>query len=112
MPKAAPYARWLNTLNVLRMQANDAAFEGCEEILAYMNLKEEAKEPVKITDLVQSMMFGTGPTVHRKVYPLVDRGLIETTTNTEDACAKNLTLTKAGQNLLNERSKHMAQSLA
>lgn len=111
MAKAAPYARWLCMLASMRKEAYDAEFEGCEEVLAFINVKESAAEPVKITDLVQSLMFGTGPTVHRKVVLLAERGLIDVVASKDDGRAKRLTLTKAGVSLLNERSKQMAEML-
>lgn len=111
MAKAAPYARWLSLLVSKRKEADDAEFEGCEEVLAFINVKESAAEPVRITDLVQSLMFGTGPTVHRKVSLLAERGLINVAASKDDARAKRLTLTKAGATLLNERSKQMAEIL-
>lgn len=112
MTKTPPYARWLNLMAVARKDAGDIEFEGCEEVLAFICTKEETGESVKITDLVHSFLFGTGPTVHRKVVKLVDRGLITAKASKEDARVKNLSLTKAGMSLLVERSKQMAQMVA
>lgn len=112
MAKVPPYARFLNFLAVDRKESGDTAFEGCEEVLAFICVKEEAGKAVKITDLVQSLLLGTGPTVHRKVLMLIEHGLITATPSKDDARAKNLSLTKAGINLLNERSKQMAQIIA
>lgn len=111
MAKAAPYARWLCMLASMRKQADDVEFEGCEEILAFINVKESSAEQVRITDLVHTLIFGTGPTVHRKVSVLAERGLIDVAASKDDARAKRLKLTKAGVSLLNERSKQMAEML-
>lgn len=112
MAKVPLYARWLNSIAVARKDAGDIEFQGCEEVLAFICTKEEAGEAVKITDLVNSFLYGTGPTVHRKVTTLVDRGLINVKASKADARAKHLSLTKAGMNLLVERSKQMAQMVA
>ena len=111
MPKSTAYARWLNAMTVARKESADIGFEGCEEILAYMSLKEESNQPIKITDLVQSVMFGTGPTVHRKVSVLIERGLIQSIRSKTDGRTKNLVITKAGNDLLKERTKQMAKML-
>ena len=111
MPKSSAYARFLNAMAVERKEASDAEFEGCEEILAYMSIKEDSNQPVKITDLVQSLLFGTGPTVHRKVSTLTKRGFIKVSASKTDGRAKNLVLTKAGEDLLKERTKLMASML-
>lgn len=109
MAKASPYARWLYNMAVMRKEANDPDLEGCEEVLAFISIREEIGKTVKVTDLVQSLLFGTGPTVHRKVLALVERGYISADLSKRDARAKHLSLTKAGTNLLNERTKQMAQ---
>lgn len=111
MPKSPAYARWLNAMAIARKESSDAEFEGCEEILAFMSIKEASNEPVKITDLVQSLRFGTGPTVHRKVSTLTKRGFIKVSASKTDGRTKNLTLTKAGEELLKERTKLMASML-
>lgn len=109
--KALPFAQWLNALTMARKQADDPDFDGCEEMLAYIHVEEVFNHPVKITDLVQCMFFGTGPTVQRKVMTLANRGFINVSISKNDKRAKQLTLTKAGTNLLHERSKQMAQVL-
>jgi|GEM_PF-1269692 len=111
MPKSPAYARWLNAMAIARKESSDAEFEGCEEILAFMSIKEASNEPVKITDLVQSLRFGTGPTVHRKVSTLSERGLIKVSASKTDGRAKNLVLTKVGEDLLKERTKLMVSML-
>lgn len=111
MPKSPAYARWLNALVIARKESSDADFEGCEEILAFMSVREESNQPVKITDLVQSLQFGTGPTVQRKISTLSKRGFIQVSASKTDGRAKNLILTKAGHDLLKERTKLMASML-
>lgn len=111
MSKSSAYARWLNAMAIARKESSDGEFDGCEEILAYISVREESKKSVKITDLVQSLMFGTGPTIHRKVSSLTKRGLIDISVNKDDARAKNLKLTKSGEDLLKERTKQMVQML-
>lgn len=107
MAKAPPYARWINAMALARKESSDTEFEGCEEVLAFISIKDEDNDTVKVTDLVQSLMFGTGPTVYRKLSVLSERGFIKVATNKTDGRAKRLTLTKAGEDLLKERNKQM-----
>ena len=111
MPKSPAYARFLNAMAVERKESPDPQFEGCEEILAYLSIKEESNQPVKVTDLVHALQFGTGPTVHRKVTTLSARGFIKVSASKTDGRTKNLVLTKAGEELLKERTKLMASML-
>ena len=111
MPKSPAYARFLNAMAVERKESPDPQFEGCEEILAYLSIKEESNQPVKVTDLVHALQFGTGPTVHRKVSTLSARGFIKVLASKTDGRTKNLSLTKAGEELLKERTKLMASML-
>ena len=111
MPKSTAYARFINALTVERKESPDPEFEGCEEVLAYLSIKEESNQPVKVTDLVHSLQFGPGPTVHRKVTTLSARGLIKVLASKTDGRAKNIMLTKAGEDLLKERTKLMASML-
>jgi hypothetical protein len=111
MAKVPAYARFLHLTNQLKRESPDPEFEGCDDILAYMCVKEAEGTAVKITALVQSLQFGTGPTVHRKVTQLAKRGLIKIVTSKSDARAKDLSLTQAAQDFLKERSKLMKQCL-
>lgn len=109
MAKVPAYARYLYQLNQTRKDAQDPEFDGCEDALAFIAVKESEDERVKITDLVQSLQFGTGPTVHRKVTVLMQRGFIKIVTSKTDGRAKDLTLTTAGMDLLKDRSRLLKQ---
>lgn len=99
---------YVRLLNFMRSANNeDTGFDGCEEIMAYMHEANANGKSVKITNLVQCMQFGTGPTVHRKVIELQQRGLIEITRSPTDGRAKSLTLSEAGQRHLEQRSKSL-----
>lgn len=111
MTKVPAYARWLYTLTVERNESPDLDFDGCEEILAYLCIKSEANDPVNVTDLVQSRLFGTSPTVYRKAAVLTQRRLIKFVASKSDGRIKYLTLTKAGEDLLKERIKLMTSTL-
>lgn len=111
MSKVPAYARFIYTMTVLKKEAGDSEYEGCDEILSYMAVKEAEGLEVKITELVQSLQFGTGPTVHRKVSLLADRGLIKIIKSKTDARAKDLSLTAAAMNYLKDRSKLLKQCL-
>lgn len=109
MAKAPPYAQFLFNLSALKKEVGDAAFEGCDEVLAYLAVRESEGKLVKITELVQSLQFGTGPTVHRKILVLEGRKLIKLVTNKDDARAKDLLLTAAGLARMKDMSKLMKQ---
>lgn len=111
MPKPIPYAKFLCLLNDLKIENPDSEFEGCEDVLAFMHTRESEGTPVKITDLVQSLRFGTGPTVHRKITTLEGRGLISVTSSKSDGRAKVLSCTAAGRDILQKKSLLMRQSL-
>lgn len=109
MAKAPAYARFLFALTAQKNTAGDTEFEGCDEVLAYLAIRDSEGKTVKITELVQSLQFGTGPTVHRKVTLLAERGLIKISQNKEDARAKDLSLAPAGLDHLKDRTKLMKQ---
>ena len=111
MSKAPAYARFIHTMTALRKELADPEFEGCDEILSHIAVRESEGKAVKITELVQSLQFGTGPTVHRKVTTLAERGLIGITQSKADGRAKNLSLTAAAMNHLKERTRLLKQSL-
>lgn len=111
MANLLPYASWLNLCAEARKEASDPDFYGCEEILAYIYLGDSEGKSVKVTDLVQSLLFGTGPTVHRKLRLLSDRGLVRVSSNKNDGRAKKLTLTKSGSSLLGERSQQLMNAI-
>lgn len=111
MVKVPAYARFVYTMTVLKKEAGDSGYEGCDEILCYMAVKEAEGRSVKITELVQSLKFGTGPTIKRKVDYLVNHGLISMIKSKTDARAKDLSLTAAAINHIKERSRLLKQSL-
>ena len=99
---------YVRLLNFMRVSNNaDTGFDGCEEVMAYMHEAGANGKSVKITDLVQSLQFGTGPTVHRKVVELQNRGLIEVARSATDGRAKTLVLSEAGVKHLEQRSKSL-----
>lgn len=103
MKSKNPYVRLLNFMRVSNNQ--DSGFSGCEEVMAYMHEANASGNTVKITDLVQSLQFGTGPTVHRKVTELQSRGLIKIERSPTDGRAKSLVLSDAGAKHLEARNK-------
>ena len=105
MKSKYPYVRMLNFM--CASNNDDQGFEGCEEVMAYMHEAAANGKNVKITDLVQSLQFGTGPTVHRKVVELQARGLISVARSTTDGRAKSLILSESGLKHLEQRSKSL-----
>ena len=92
-----------------RKGSHDPAFEGCDEILSFVAEANAAGKPVKITDLVQYIVYGTGPTVHRKCNLLIERGLLTSEVSESDRRVKVLMLTKQGHKFLADRNNLMLQ---
>ena len=111
MSKPPAYAKFLNLLSNLKKNESDPEFDGCDEVLAYIAIQESSGTPAKITDLVQSLQFGTGPTVHRKINLLEARGLIKITPSSTDGRAKDLTISTKGSEHLKNRSKLLKECL-
>lgn len=111
MAKIPAYATYLYNYCIARKESPDSEFEGCDEILAYLVVRDSQGAVVKITELVQSLMFGTGPTVHRKVQTLAERKLIQLTTSKTDGRAKDIKVTAAGLDRLKEQTKFMKSCL-
>ena len=105
MKSKNPYVRMMNFLRISNTE--DSSFDGCEEVMAYMHEAHANGKSVKITDLVQSLQFGTGPTVHRKVVELQERGLIEVARSATDGRAKTLIISDSGMKHLDARSKSL-----
>lgn len=103
MKSKNPYVRLLNFMRIANNEDN--GFSGCEEVMAYMHEANSNGKAVKITDLVQSLQFGTGPTVHRKVTELQSRGMIDIKRSPTDGRAKSLVLSDAGIKHLEARNK-------
>lgn len=110
MAKVPTYARFLYLISELRKTAPDPDFEGCAEVLAFITVKESEGASIKITDLVQSLRYGTGPTVHRKIQELVKRRMINIVQSKADARAKTLTLAPPGLAYLKEMSQLMERA--
>lgn len=111
MANAPSYARFLFQMSDFKKAAQDPDFDGCDEMLAYIAVKEADGVAVKITELVQSLKFGTGPTVQRKVSVLAERGLIKIVKSKTDARARDLSLAATGMHHLKERSRLLKQCL-
>ena len=111
MTKVPAYATYLYNQCVSRKETPDSEFEGCDEILAYLVVRDSQGVAVKITELVQSLMFGTGPTVHRKVQTLAERKLIQVAMSKTDGRAKDILVTTAGLNRLKDQTKLLKSCL-
>ena len=111
MAKVPAFATYLHKMCIERKATLDSGFEGCDEILAYLVVRSSEGADVKITELVQSLMFGTGPTVLRKVSTLTSRGLIQLTTSKTDARAKDIKVTAAGMDRMKDQTRLMKSCL-
>lgn len=91
-------------------ESNDVT-RGENALLCFIHKMNCAGERVITSDLVFSRRFGTGPTVHRKVTGLIDRGLIETTKLSDDLRTKAIVLTATGKKYLVEQSKSLIKAM-
>lgn len=108
MKSATNYARIINFLNTSK---NFGIEDGCEEVLAYIVSRQEQGIPTMITHLVQSLQFGTGPTVHRKVNQLSEAGLIKLVRSPRDGRAKHLELSAKGIAYLESQHDKLQKAL-
>jgi hypothetical protein len=108
MKSATNYARIINFLNTSKSVGIE---EGCEEVLAFIVSRQDQGVPTMITHLVQSLQFGTGPTVHRKVSQLGEAGLIKLVRSPNDGRAKHLELSAKGIKHLSDQYKKIQNVL-
>ena len=108
MKSASNYARIVNFLNTAKTSEIE---EGCEEVMSFIVCRQESGNATKITDLVQSLKFGTGPTVHRKVSQLNEAGLIKLVRSASDGRAKHLELTPKGIKHLEDQNAKLQLAL-
>lgn len=111
MSKTHAFARFQNFLLANRKENKDPAFVGCDEVLSFISEKNASGNKTRITDLVQYLEFGTGPTVHRKCNLLEERGFVKITVSDSDKRSKVLTLTKKGEGFLEDHSKLMIRAI-
>lgn len=111
MAKVPAYARFTYTMTMLKKEIGDTAFDGCDEVLSYLAVKESEGKLVKVTELVQSLQFGAGPTVFRKVRLLAERGYISIRKSSTDGRANDLSLTALAIEHLKERTRLLTKCL-
>lgn len=88
-------------MNHIRQNMSDDEI-GQAQVLSFIHQENEQGVEVRPTQLVQMIRFGTGPTVHRKIYALEFRGLLSVDQSGVDMRAKVLKLTKEGRKYLDE----------
>lgn len=107
MKVRSPYAVFLNMVVAARKSSPDHEFKGCEEILAFVSEKNALKQSVRITDLIQYVEFGTGPTVHRKCKLLASRGYVRIDEDYSDRRANLIFITSKGLKYLETYTQMM-----
>ena len=80
--------------------------------LAYIRDRDQKGEQTKITDLVQKIEFGTGPTVHRKIQELEELGLIVLEQSPTDARVKRIVTTELAEQHINSLEAEINEVLA
>lgn len=78
-------------------------------VLSFIYERAEQGVQTRITDLVQQLEFGTGPTVYKKVQDLHQQGMIDIAPCNNDMRAKYLSVTKAAKQQFSELSKSLNQ---
>lgn len=111
MKSRSPYAIFLNMVVASRKTSPDPEFAGCEEILAFIAERNSQNQSVRITDLVQYVEFGTGPTVHRKCKLLVSKGFVKVEQDCTDKRANVISITLKGRNHLEKYSQMMKMAI-
>lgn len=84
---------------------------GCDEVLAFVYNNDRQGVLTRITDVVNTHRFGTGPTVHSKIRSLECQKLIKLTKCAYDARAKVIELTDKGTAYLRGQDKQIGQML-
>lgn len=111
MSKNQPFAIFQNLLLAARKERPDSQFQGCDEVLSFIYVRNASGLSVRITELVQYLEFGTGPTVHRKCRVLVERGLLTLEGSKDDGRVNILTISKAGHKYLAAQSALMLTAI-
>lgn len=84
---------------------------GCDEVLAFVYNNDRRGVLTRITDVVNTHRFGTGPTVHSKISHLAAQKLIKLTKSKDDARAKVIELTDKGTAYLRGQDMQIGQML-
>lgn len=80
-------------------------------IALFIHVRNNENKGTNTTNLVQSLMFGTGPTVSRKVDQLLDLKLVERVPNPTDRRTQILRLTESGQKWLADTETSLETAL-
>jgi DNA-binding MarR family transcriptional regulator len=80
-------------------------------IALFIHVRQEENKTTNTTQLVQSLMFGTGPTVNTKVALLLARGDVERVPNPKDKRQKILRLTELGLSWLQDTESSLKAAL-
>ena len=97
-------------LNVLREEFSEYEVS-LHQVLAYVYERKTQRVQTRVTDLVQKINFGTGPTVHNKLAWLEVRGPVELKQCATDGRAKVIVITTAGINQLREMEKILLEAV-
>jgi len=84
---------------------------GCDEVLAFVFNNDRQGTQTRITDVVNTHRFGTGPTVHNKIHWLERNKHIKLTKSKTDARVKVIELTEKGVSYLRGQDKQIGAML-
>jgi hypothetical protein len=101
----------VKVINHLRERMNNDEL-GLWFVLAFVYEREQEGVTTKITDLVQSLEFGTGPTVYRKVQQLFSWDLVQLTISDCDMRVREISITEAGLDFMRKLDKTLNEVIA
>lgn len=81
------------------------------QVLMFIWLRAQVDTTTRMTDLVQSLRFGTGPTVQSAVKRLTDTGLISVVKSERDGRTNILKITDVGQRTLQEEETRLTKMM-
>lgn len=97
--------------NFLALARAPELCESSQKILAYVMCRQGEGRDTNVTQLVQSLKFGTGATIYRKLQKLQDYGFISITTSSVDARAKSIHVSAKGVRYLGLQGDRLASIL-
>lgn len=102
------FVRFINLLQKLYAEQPGECAE-VDALVAHIHEQNQARKPVRITDLVRADRFGTLPTLSKRLQQMEKRGLIKVNTGT-DRRTRLVELAAAGTALLESRASLLSEA--
>ena len=102
-------AKLMNLMNAFREGASDSRLSQDEErMLAFVYEREHKEISTTVSDIVVSHLFGTPPTVQRKVNHLTKSGMLVMTKDKSDLRKQRLLLSDTAVRYFEDLAKHLS----